>query len=104
MPSKVNQRFEIEQQVGRWLRDRGLVEEAESIESGEYAAHDETLGDRLQRMRKRLGMGVSELATAVGVTRLQVYRWESDISCPTPRHMKSLAKLLGTTPGRLLPT
>lgn len=53
-------------------------------------------GRRIAKARKAQGITRAELATAVGVSRTAVYRWESGASLVHPRHHVALADALGT--------
>ncbi|MBP5194223.1 MAG: helix-turn-helix transcriptional regulator [Clostridia bacterium] len=42
----------------------------------------ESMGKRIQRLRKERGLTQKQLADAVGVTPQAVSKWETDESCP----------------------
>ena len=41
-----------------------------------YRPMEETMGDRIQRLRKARGFSVEELARRLGVTQAAVYKWQ----------------------------
>ena len=63
---------------------------------------EETLGKRIVRNRKRLGITQDRLAEQLGVTAQAVSKWENDQSCPDITILPKLAEIFGTTTDALL--
>lgn len=63
---------------------------------------EETLGKRIARHRKRLGMTQEQMAEKLGVTAQAVSKWENDQSCPDITMLPRLAELFGITADALL--
>ncbi len=62
-----------------------------------------TKGERMKRMRKRLGLSADELAAKIGKDRATIYRYESnDIENMPTSILEPLAKALNTTPSVLM--
>lgn len=62
-----------------------------------------TIGERIKKRRKEIGLSVDEVAARLGKNRATVYRYESDYieSLPSPI-LEPLADILQTTPGFLM--
>ncbi|MBN1630395.1 MAG: helix-turn-helix transcriptional regulator, partial [Thermoleophilia bacterium] len=54
----------------------------------------ETLGEKVHRLRRRVGMTQEVLAEKCGVSRRTVNAWECDRVHPTSRHLQALARTL----------
>lgn len=63
---------------------------------------EETLGKRIVRNRKRLGLTQDALAEKLGVTAQAVSKWENDQSCPDITTLPRLAEIFGITTDALL--
>ncbi len=63
---------------------------------------NETLGARLQRLRKERGMTQDEAAERLNVSPQAVSKWENDQSCPDIMLLPQIADLYGTTTDVLL--
>ena len=63
---------------------------------------EETLGKRIVRCRKGLGLTQDALAERLGVTAQAVSKWENDQSCPDITMLPKLAEIFGTTTDALL--
>lgn len=63
---------------------------------------NETIGNRIAKLRKARGMSQENLAEKVGVSSQAVSKWENDASCPDISLLPSLAKLLDVTVDELL--
>lgn len=63
---------------------------------------EETLGKRIMRHRKSLGLTQDQLAEQLGVTAQAVSKWENDQSCPDITMLPKLAKIFGITTDQLL--
>ena len=63
---------------------------------------EETLGKRIMRRRKELGLTQDQLAEKLGVTAQAVSKWENDQSCPDINMLPRLAELFGTSTDALL--
>ena len=63
---------------------------------------EETLGKRIVRHRKQLGMTQDQLAERLGVTAQAVSKWENDQSCPDIATLPKLAEIFSTTTDSLL--
>lgn len=63
----------------------------------------ETMGQRITRLREAKGLSVAELAKRIGVKRASVYQWETDISPNIrPINFVRLLEELGTDANYLL--
>ncbi len=63
---------------------------------------NETIGNRISRLRKEKGMSQEALAEKIGVSSQAVSKWENDQSCPDISLLPQLAKLLDMTVDELL--
>lgn len=63
---------------------------------------EQTLGKRIVRHRKELGMTQDKLAEQLGITAQAVSKWENDQACPDITMLPKLAELFGTTTDSLL--
>ena len=64
--------------------------------------NENTIGKRIQALRKERGMTQKQLADAVGVTPQAVSKWETDESCPDITALPLLAGTLGVSTDTLL--
>lgn len=63
---------------------------------------EETLGRRIMRHRKTLGLTQDQLAEQLGVTAQAVSKWENDQSCPDIAMLPRLSAIFGITTDQLL--
>lgn len=63
---------------------------------------EQTLGKRIVKHRKKLGLTQDQLAEKLGVTAQAVSKWENDQSCPDIYMLPKLADLFGITTDDLL--
>ena len=63
---------------------------------------ESTIGKRIVKNRKRLGLTQDALAEKLGVTAQAVSKWENDQSCPDITMLPRLAAIFGTTTDALL--
>ncbi|MBP3477986.1 MAG: helix-turn-helix transcriptional regulator [Oscillospiraceae bacterium] len=63
---------------------------------------NETIGNRIAKLRKEKMMSQEKMAEQLGVSSQAVSKWENDISCPDISLLIPLAKLLGVTVDDLL--
>lgn len=61
-----------------------------------------TLGQRIQELRKGLGLSQEELGERMGVSRQAISKWEGDQTIPELDKLIALSKLFGLTVGQLL--
>ena len=61
-----------------------------------------TLGQRIQELRKGLGLSQEALGERMGVSRQAISKWEGDQTIPELDKLISLSKLFGLTVGQLL--
>ncbi len=61
-----------------------------------------TIGKRIMKNRKRLGLTQDQLAEQLGVTAQAVSKWENDQSCPDITILPKLAEIFGTSTDALL--
>nr|WP_080396465.1 helix-turn-helix domain-containing protein [Enterobacter hormaechei] len=61
-----------------------------------------TFNDRISSRRKELGLTQQQLADAVGISAVSVYKWEAGITTPKGQNLFSLAEALRCTPTWLL--
>ena len=62
----------------------------------------DTIGTRIARRRKELGMTQEDLAVKLGVSAQAVSKWENDASCPDISLLPQLVKALDITTDELL--
>lgn len=62
----------------------------------------DTIGSRIARRRKELGMTQEELSAKLGVSAQAVSKWENDLSCPDISMLPNLVKILDITTDELL--
>ena len=62
----------------------------------------ESLGKRIQRLRRERGLTQEQAAAALGVTAAAVSKWETDAACPDIAMLAPLARLLKATVDDLL--
>lgn len=74
----------------------------EAIQRKEQNAINETIGNRIAKLRKEKGMSQENLAEKMGVSSQAVSKWENDASCPDISSLPELAKILGVTVDELL--
>ena len=55
----------------------------------------ETLGSIIYRKRAELSLSQSELAELIGVTRTEIWFWETDKRKPYPKNIRALSSALG---------
>jgi DNA-binding XRE family transcriptional regulator len=61
-----------------------------------------TLGQRIQELRKGLGLSQEELGERMGVSRQAISKWEGDQTIPELDNLIALSRLFGLTVGQLL--
>lgn len=61
-----------------------------------------TLGQRIQSLRKGLGLSQEALGELLGVSRQAISKWESDLTVPELDKLVALSKLFSLPVGRLL--
>lgn len=61
-----------------------------------------TFNDRIASRRKELGLTQQQLADAVGISSVSVYKWEAGITTPKGQNLFSLAEALRCSPTWLL--
>lgn len=62
----------------------------------------ETLGRRVLRRRKDIGMTQRDLGKALGISHATISLWESDNTAPSGKNLHALAKILQCTPTWIL--
>lgn len=62
----------------------------------------ETLGRRILRRRKDIGLAQRELGKALGISHATISLWESDKTEPTGKNLHALARVLQCTPTWIL--
>ena len=62
----------------------------------------DTFGERLRTLRKKAGLNQTQLAEAVGVSLLTLFRWEKGERQPRLEEIKALAKALNVPENDLL--
>ena len=62
----------------------------------------ESIGNRITKHRKALGITQEELASRLGLSSQAVSKWECDTSCPDISLLPELCKVLGITTDELL--
>ena len=58
---------------------------------------DNSVGKRIETLRKSKKISQEDLAEKVGVSRTTIYKWESGTSVPNYANMQALARALETT-------
>lgn len=61
-----------------------------------------TFSDRITSRRKELGLTQQQLADAVGISGVSVYKWEAGINAPKGQNLFSLSEALHCSPTWLL--
>lgn len=61
-------------------------------------ASSETLGIRINRLRREAGMTLADVAAALGVSKPTVWAWEKGKARPLPERMAAIAGALGAAP------
>lgn len=94
----------VEGEIASWLVAEGHPDIAARVRSGGYRVPTvDSLGTRIAAARAALDMSCADLADRVGVTRMQVYRWEAGTTTPSFETLAKVARALRTTSGKLLP-
>jgi transcriptional regulator with XRE-family HTH domain len=62
----------------------------------------DTLGQRMQAQRRRLGLSMKKLAQELGVCEKTIHNWENDESCFPADKLMSMCRVLDRTPNQLL--
>lgn len=65
------------------------------------ATGNEALGARLNRLRREAGLTLSDVGTALGVSKPTVWAWEKGKARPLPERLDAIAAALGVTPEML---
>lgn len=63
---------------------------------------NESIGNRIAKCRKAMGMTQEALANEMGVSAQAVSKWETDTSCPDISALPQLCRILGITADELL--
>lgn len=63
---------------------------------------NETIGNRIQKIRKEKGLTQEELAEKLCVSAQAVSKWENDASCPDISLLPQLCRILGISTDELL--
>lgn len=63
---------------------------------------NESMGKRIQKLRRQRGLTQEQAAAALGVTAAAVSKWETDAACPDVAMLAPLARLLKVTVDDLL--
>jgi transcriptional regulator with XRE-family HTH domain len=75
---------------------RGTAPPTGDVETAETApTPDESLGARLNRLRKASGLTLDRLAAELGVSKPTVWAWERGKARPNPGRLEDLARALG---------
>lgn len=61
-----------------------------------------TLGERIQQLRKSVGLSQEQLADAAGVSRQAISKWETDQSTPEIEKLLALSKVFSVSTDELL--
>ena len=61
----------------------------------------ETLGVRINRLRREAGLTLADIAASLGVSKPTVWAWEKGKARPLPERMAAIAEALGATPDDL---
>lgn len=61
-----------------------------------------TLGERIQQLRKSVGLSQEQLADMAGVSRQAISKWETDQSAPEIEKLLSLSKVFSVSTDELL--
>lgn len=64
--------------------------------------NNETLGRRILRRRKDVGLAQRELGKALGISHATISLWESDKTEPSGKNLHALARVLQCTPTWIL--
>lgn len=61
------------------------------------SGNSETLGMRLNRLRREAGLTLADVATRLGVSKPTVWAWEKGKARPLPERIPAIAEALGAT-------
>jgi len=64
---------------------------------GSRAANSESLGKRLNRLRREAGLTLADVAAALSVSKPTVWAWEKGKARPLPERLDAIAAALGVT-------
>lgn len=64
----------------------------------------ESLGSRLNRLRREAGMTLADVAAALAVSKPTVWAWEKGKARPLPERLDAIAEALGVAPEALAPS
>lgn len=67
-------------------------------------ATGESLGTRLNRLRREAGLTLADVAAALGVSKPTVWAWEKGKARPLPERLEAIAAALGVEPELLVAT
>lgn len=70
--------------------------------SGGDGNSEETVGQRIKRLRRERGLNMAYLASRVGVSKPTLWKWEKDTSCPRQEMVSALACVLGVSEMQIL--
>lgn len=71
--------------------------------AGAGHGHGETLGHRINRLRREAGLTLADIAAALGVSKPTVWAWEKGKARPLPERLATIATALGVEPDVLAP-
>ena len=83
---------EVDTQVERYVSENGTVVEIDQSVADLTEAN--SLPDKLDRIKSRLGIGMKHLAAALGVERPTVYAWVKGTTSPQPKRWERIQSLL----------
>jgi transcriptional regulator with XRE-family HTH domain len=80
---------------------RGAADAQIDLSAQAAARAEESLGARLQRLRKARGLSLSQVAAQLGVSKPTVWAWEQGKARPVGGRIEALAAALGASPAEL---
>jgi transcriptional regulator with XRE-family HTH domain len=83
---------------------RGLAPEPAAIRPAHALSASETLGARINRLRREASLTLADVAAALGVSKPTVWAWEKGKARPLPERLGAIAAALGVMPEALAET
>jgi transcriptional regulator with XRE-family HTH domain len=79
----------------------GVPTQTLQMPSATALGSSETLGTRLNRLRREAGLTLADVASSLGVSKPTVWAWEKGKARPLPERLDAIAAALGVAPDLL---